>query len=455
MDVINDLARFVVETDYKDIPDDVVRYDKDIILDTLGVLIAGSSAPACKEVVEVVTEMGGKKESSILVFGGKVPAMMATLANATMAQARDFDDTHDEAILHPHCAVLTTALAAAEAVKASGRELLAGVILGVEVECRIGVAIRTPLAFVRTGTLGYFGATAAAGKVLGLSQGELLNAFGIMYSQVSATMQPVVDGALVKRMHPGFAGKGALLSCYLAKKGVIGCKGVLEGEYGYLNLYERGAYDRDRITNRLGDRYEVSALSIKPYPCARDMHGALDVAVELFREGKVDPKKIKEVLVIMPQAAFDVSGKPYAEISGHEVVEAILNGAYCTAVALVYGRVEIGAFTPEGVKDPAVVSLSKKTKVILDPDLPKKGLVPMTVKLTMEDGSVIERVAEDLKGSSTNPLSAVELEEKFRSCSKYSAIPFDEERLSRIIEETKDLDEKPSAENLVSAMIPR
>jgi 2-methylcitrate dehydratase PrpD len=455
MDVINDLARFIIETDYKGIPADVIDFDKDVILDTLGALLAGSSAPACKEVVDFVWEMGGRQESSILVYGGKVPALTATLANATMAQARDFGDVHDKAVIQSHCSLVPAALAAAEAVQASGKQLLAGVILGAEVACRIGVAIQKPLSFTRTGTLGYFGATAVAGKILGLSLEELLNAFGIVYSQVSTTMQPIVDGALVKRIHPGFAGQGALLSCNLARKGVTGAKGVLEGEYGYLTLYERGAYERERITDGLGQRYELKNLSVKPYPCAREMHGALDVAVELSREGQVEPKKIKQVAVTMPRQAFDLSGKPYAEISGHESVEAILNGAYCTAVALVYGRVEIGNFTPEAVKDPDVVAVAKKTQVILDPKLPEKGLVPMTLRVTMEDGSTIERIAEDLKGSPTNALSAEELEEKFQTCAKYAAVPLKQKRLTRIIEEIKHLDERPDVENLVSLMIPR
>lgn len=167
-------------------------------------------------------------------------------------------------------------------------------------------------------------------------------------------------------------------------------------------------------------------MSIKPYPFARDMHGALEVAVQLYKEKSVDPQKIREVLVIMPKAAFDVSGKPYEEISGHEVVEAILNGAYCTAVGLIYGRVEIGNFTPEGVKDPRVISLAKKTHVILDTSLPEKGLVPMMVRITMEDGSTIERVCEILKGDPANPMTPEELQGKFRSCAQYAAFPFDE-----------------------------
>ncbi|MFH1933063.1 MAG: MmgE/PrpD family protein [Pseudomonadota bacterium] len=454
MDVINDLVRYVVKTKYEDIPGKVVNHDKNILLDSLGCILAGSSAPAIKEIVEVVREMGGKEESSVMVFGGKVPSMMAALANASIAQARDFDDTHDAAILHPHASVLSTALAVSEATGTSGKEFLTAVILGVEVECRIGVAIKTALSFTRTGTLGYFGATAAAGKLLGLSQDELVNAFGIVYAQVSTTLQSVIDGALVKRMHPGFAGKAAILSCKLARKGITGCKEVLEGEYGYLNLYEKGDYDREQIIDGLGKRYEVNNLSVKPYPCARDMHGALDIAVELFQEGKVDVDRIKEVVITMPKAAFDVSGKPYEAISGHEVVEAILNGAYCTATALVYGRVEIGNFTPDGVKDPKVIDLAKKTKTILDPKLPVKGLVPMSVKITYEDGAVIERTTEVLKGDPANPLSADELEEKFRLCAKYAVVPFEEERLLGIMEEVKQIEERPNTDRLVSLMIP-
>ena len=220
-----------------------------------------------------------------------------------------------------------------------------------------------------------------------------------------------------------------------------------------MNLYEKGDYDREQIIDCLGKKYEVNNLSVKPYPCARDMHGALDVAVELFKEGKIDHLKIKDILITMPQAAFDVSGKPFESISGHEVVEAILNGAYCTAVALVYGRIEIGNFTPEGVKDPLVVALARKTKVVLDKSLPVKGLVPMTVKINMEDGQVIERTSTVLKGDPVNPLTKQELEEKFRTCAKYAVKPFGQDRLIRVKEEIGQLEERSDLSGLISAMI--
>ncbi|WP_276819448.1 MmgE/PrpD family protein [Mailhella massiliensis] len=440
MDAIHELAQFAYETHFEDIPSEVVAHEKLLLLDTLGCLLAGSSAPGCREIVELMREYGGREESSFLVFGGKALAKHAAMANATLIQARDFDDNHDEACCHPHCSCLPPVLAMAELVGGkTGKDMLEAIILALEVQCRIGMGITSTIEFARTGTLGFFGATVGAAKILGLTFRQLLDALGIVYAQVSTTLQSNRDGALVKRMHPAFAVQAGIFSCQLAQKGITGARNVLEGRFGYMNLYEKGNYDRSAIFKDMGSRWEVSSIGLKNYPCARDTHAALDCACEFYREG-VDFRRIRDVEVTMPDAAYRISYKPYDEISGHAVVEAILNGAYCTAVALVRGRVEPADFTEARLSDPDVVSLARKVRVVLDEKAGAKLKMPQSVKLTMEDGSVLEKTCHVLKGHSTNMLTPSEVEAKFRMCAPYAVTPMLKRRQDIIIADVHDFE---------------
>ena len=179
MDAMQELAQFAYEMKFEDIPQQVIDHEKLLLLDTLGVALAGSAAPGCREVVELMREYGGRPQSSFLVFGGKALANHAAMANATMIQALDFDDNHDEACCHAHCSCLPPALAMAEYMGGkTGKDILEALILALEVQCRIGMGITSTIAFVRTGTLGFFGATVAAAKMLGLSFPQFVDALG-------------------------------------------------------------------------------------------------------------------------------------------------------------------------------------------------------------------------------------------------------------------------------------
>lgn len=442
MDAMQELAQFAYEMKFEDIPQQVIDHEKLLLLDTLGVALAGSAAPGCREVVELMREYGGRPQSSFLVFGGKALAKHAAMANATMIQALDFDDNHDEACCHAHCSCLPPALAMAEYMGGkTGKDILEALILALEVQCRIGMGITSTIAFVRTGTLGFFGATVAAAKMLGLSFPQFVDALGIAYAQVSTTLQSNIDGALVKRMHPAFGVHAGILSCQLAQKGITGARGVLEGRFGYMNLYERGCFNRDQIFKDLGSRWEVQSIGVKQYPCARDTHAAVDAACEFHREG-VDPRHIAEVLITMPDAAFRVSSKPYDAISGHAVVEAILSGAYCTSVAFHRGFIDLDDFTEERLNDPDIVALARKTRVVMDEHAAPKLKMPQTVQITLDDGRVLSKTCHVLKGHSTNMLTAEEVERKFRHCCEHAVTPFYYDRQQTIINHVKEFENR-------------
>ena len=453
MDAILELAEFIRRTTFSDIPGRVLEHDKLIIMDTLGVGLAGSSAPGVAELAQWAKEMGGPARSTMLVFGEKVHPMYAGMVNATMFQALDFDDTNDDAFLHSHCTCLSTALAVAESLGGcSGEKLLEAVILGAEVMGRIGRSCTGLARFTHTGTMAYFGATAVAGKLLGLSVEELVDTFGIMYAQVSTTLQSNIDGALVKRMHPAFGVRGALTACMLVKKGFTGAKNVLEGRYGYMNLYESGQYDRKAMLDGLGSDWDVMNIGIKPFPCARDCAGALECGIALREQGKADLERIRSIHIDMPEITWSVAGKPYAEISGNIVVESILSSAWCGALGLCRGTARLEDFTPEGTRDAAVAAVAAKTTMSVDRSAPPMDMTPVTMTITYVDGTTASHTCRRLTGMPDTLPDMESMQRKFRDCAEHARMPFGRERQDRIIDMALNLEQCPDVGRLVELM---
>jgi len=274
------LARFACKTALADLPAPVIAAAKANIFDTLACAVAGSSAPAVGEAHELAMEWGGAPQATILAFGDKVPAHHAAWVNGTMAHARDYDDTHDAAVLHAGVSVVPAALAASELRgRVGGADFIVAVAAGLETICRLGVATRIGIiesGFIYTPLFGHFAATVAAGRALGLDVTQMINALGIAYSQVAGNHQVTRDGALTKRMQPGFAAQSALLSVQLARRGVRGAQATFEGVDGFLRVYLRDRCDRDVLRDRLGEHYEFAQLSYKPYPCCRFNHTAIE-----------------------------------------------------------------------------------------------------------------------------------------------------------------------------------
>lgn len=453
MDAIYQLAEFIHRTKFEDIPSHVVEHGKLIIMDTLGVGVAGSSAPGVAELAEWAKEMGGPEQSTMLVFGEKVHHMYAGMVNATMFQALDFDDTNDAAFLHTHCTCLSTALTIAELKGGcSGKELLTATILGAEIMGRIGSSCTGLARFTHTGTMAYFGAAAVAGKLLGLSVDELIDVFGIAYAQVSTTLQSNIDGALIKRMHPAFGVRGALTACMLQKKGFTGAKHVLEGKYGYMKLYEEDKYDRSVMVDGLGERWDVMNIGFKPFPCARDAAGALECGIALYKQGKADLDRIERIHIDMPDITLSVAGKPYSDISGNIVVESILSSAWCGALGLCRGGARLEDFTEEGTKDDLVASVASKITMGVDETAPPMDMTPVTMTIYYKDGTTASHVCHPLTGMPTTLPSMEDMQKKFKDCAAHARYPFSEKQQERIIATALSLDTCEDVRDLISLM---
>jgi len=264
-----DYSKMVTNLRYEDIPPEAVEATRIDILDTLSTTLAGSSAEGTQELIDQVRYWGGREESSILVHGGKVPSPEAALVNSQMAHARDYDDVYHLARIHVGAVNVPTGLAISEKVGGvSGTELITAITLGIDIEIRLAQAARLWTQFHPTATYGYFGACATAGRLLRLNKEQMLNAFGIAYSQASGNKQCMHDGSLTKRLQPGLASRGGILAAHLAQRGYTGTKNNFEGEAGLFALYHGGRYDPEPLTKDLGKYFDVVRLGYKPYPCA-------------------------------------------------------------------------------------------------------------------------------------------------------------------------------------------
>ncbi len=421
MDVAFELAESAVATSFDDLPDATVRATREFIVDALAVAVAGSSAPGVDAAVELARENGGTAQASVLVFGHRLPATAATMVNATMMQARDFDAVYEPGVLLPYAPVLAASLATAELTRASGASLLNAVVLGADLTCRLGRAVTKGLGWSRTATLGVFGAAMAAARLLELSRDQMISALGLALSQSSGNIQTVIDGSLAKRYQAGFAAEAGVKSALLAARGVTGPGNVFEGRCGFFALYEGGSYHRDRIVADLGKDFEGVNASIKPYPCARELHGAIAAALELYAQG-VRADDIRAVSVRLPPNAFALAGKPFPR-TGAAPPAAIGNAAYGVAVALQRGAVTLDDFEPAALSRPAVLALIERIEVIEDASSNARTLVPQTVAVVLRDGRTLEATCSVMPGAPERPVTDEQRRAKVAACFRYTARP--------------------------------
>ena len=429
MDVVYDVVANAAKTKFSDLPDSTIKIAKKFVLDTIGVAVAGSKASGCEEVVSYIKEMGGKQESTIIMFGGKVPNFHAAFVNSMMCHALDFDDTHEASIVHANASVLPAALATAESVGGiSGKSFMVAYVLGIDFACRVGLAASSQQgwhhSWHHSSVCGYFGSTLASCKILGLNERETLNALGIAYSQVGGTLQCIMDTALVKRMQPAFAARAGVFSAMLARQGITGAKGIFEGEYGFFKMYEGGS--GDVLRSELGRVFEIERLNVKPYPCCHCTHGAITGVIELVKEHNIQPQDIERVEVITSRYVHDLVGKAF-EIRDNPQVDAQFSIPYTVAAAIIRGRFGIAELQESSIRDNQILSLAKKVKCIADESI-NTLLVPVTVRISLRDGVSYSKKVEILKGNPDNPTTEEENTEKFNECVKFGRKPMSDER---------------------------
>ena len=417
------LADFVYRTDYDDLPEDAIQMSRRMILDQLGDELACSALDWNKKVVKYVQNLGiASDESTILRYGVRSSAEYAAFVNATFGHGFEVDDFNPVATAHPGCVAVPAALSVGEREHLSGKDLLAGVALASEVITRVGESgMQSMLArgFHDTCVLGVFGASAVAGKMLGLDPERIAYGMGIAGSHASGTTEFALTGGDVKRVHAGIGASGGIRSALLAQIGLTGPLTILEGQHGVLQSFG-GQFVADKLSERLGDRYAFLANGFKPYCCAVGIHSPIDALTRVVKAHSLGPKDIAEIDVPVAHSVKLHSG---VIVEPRDMTGAQLSMHYSLALTVCKKSNNFDTYMEAwgtDFKDPEVLEVARNVSIAEMPDLDSSGETPVrgdvkTPPLTVktQDGTTYTEDLLPSKGSPQNPMTDKELEEKF------------------------------------------
>ena len=365
MSISAELAAFSATTHTRELPPAVLARTRHLLLDLAGSIVRGREIESSPALLSALRALGlGRGEHRVWGDPQTYSAPGAALAAGVFAHSLDFDDTHAPSTSHPGAPVIAAALAAAQMVGASGATLLAGIVAGYEVHCRLGVALPAGAHYERgfhpTATCGAFGAAAAAARVFGLDASAIASAFGIVLSQSAGSLQFLANGAWTKRFQVGWAALAGLVAATLARDGYKGASDALEGKHGFLNAYAPAPQPQRAVQN-LGSEFELMATGVKPYPSCRYGHAGIDAALALRAEHDLQPAEIESVVYGVSHAGLLLVGAPADKKSNPQnVVDAQFSAPFVLATALVTGRMQWDSYAQ--LQDPTIRALLPKIR---------------------------------------------------------------------------------------------
>ncbi|MBI4334916.1 MAG: MmgE/PrpD family protein [Chloroflexi bacterium] len=451
-DPMRTLCRMVANTRYEDLPSSTISCAKQSILDTIAITIGGSAMEGIPAVVDLVKDRGGKPESFIPFYGGKVPASEAAFAIGPMSRAMDMGDIHEES---GHCSeyTLPTMLAATGLRdKVSGKEFITAFVVGQEVLIRIGMAfqvVKEALPRGLSGGCAIFGCVAAAGKLLDLKLEELENAEGIARGMTQPHDQAMTALAtLMVRIHHGFVCQDAINACLLAKRGITGPRQqVLTGFRGYLGL-ARWETKPLALTEALGEKWEGENVMLKPYASGKFTHTAIDGVLEQMREHQFRIEDLAAIeLDVPPQTWHYVCEPQEVKWNPQTVQECQFSLPYAVATAAYDKDVFLEAYTPQAMARQGVRDLMTKITAREDPGL---QAFAARVGTRLEDGRRFSGQYLSVKGHPKNPFTEHDLISKFKKCVPYSACTLTDTVVGAVIEALLNLEK---VDDVVSTLI--
>jgi 2-methylcitrate dehydratase PrpD len=403
------LAKHFHKFDYRQLPQESRTAVKRLLLDYLGVAIAGSQTESGRVARAFAQSAGGKAEASLIGDTVRVPAAQAAFANAISSHSIELDDIDVLALFHFSPPVFSAALATAEQHGANGRQLLVALAAGCEMMERLSKAANPSLrnrGFHTTPTCGVFGATVAAGKLYRLPPAKLTSAFGLAGAQASGLME-MYGPSMQKRFNPGPAARNGVTSALIAQLGFTGAETIFEGERGFLRAFTDKS-DASQLVAGLDKPYQLD-IEFKPYSCARPIHNAIDCALEVRKRDQPELGAIRHIEIARhPDWAHYHQNK-----TPQTYHEAQVSLPYSIAVALKEGQALLKQYDNRKLKDPVLRRISDLTDFTVDAALPRGVSCRMT--MTMSDGRQFESQVDYPKGSIQNPMSDDELRAKFDS----------------------------------------
>ena len=443
--VTRTLARYVVEARYADVPAAVRKEAQRTLLNWMGCAVGGSRHETLDAAIAALAPFSGPPQASVLGRRERLDVLHASLMNGISSHVFDYDDTHLKTVIHPAGPVVSGLLALSEFKPMTGADFLHAMILGVEVECRIGNAVY-PAHYDRgwhiTGTAGVFGAAAACGRALGLTEQQMVWAFGL------AATQPVglreMFGSMTKPFHPGRAAQNGLTAALLAARNFTSTEVGIEGKSGWASVLST-TRNYTEITGNLGKSYEIALNTYKPFACGIVIHPAIDACIQLRTQHRLVAADIARIDLSVHPLVLELTGKKTPQTG----LESKFSVYFAAALAIVRGAAGMRDFSDANAKDPAIMALRDRVTATIDPSVQEHQV---RARITLSDGRVVSLFVEHVVGSLERPMSDADLEAKALDLMQ-GVLPDTQARA--LLDLCWKVEGLPGAAALASAAVPR
>lgn len=441
------LADFVAGTGYEDIPRSVIENQKKSIMDAVSITFGASTlGDGCRQMVKIAEELAaeGRAEATVIGFDRKLPASWAAFANAAMAHSLDFGDTHQKSTIHSNSSSFPAALAVAERMgNVSGKELLTALVLGSETAIRIANA-----ADVNTVDSGFYvptiyssyGAVAAVGKLMGLSAEELVSAFSFNLCQTTCSSELMNNKkTVIRSVREAFAARNAIVSCAMAKEGLIGFEQPLEGKLGLYHMMLQDQYTAERAVEGLGQVWEAEKLTYKVWPCCFGNHSPITATRMLMQEHGLSAADIDHVQVTIGAQNIALCEPLEQRRNPDTAILAKFSIPFTVASAIVTGNVTLASFDSDSLHNADIRAMAAKVDYTYEESWQRGKETWAKVEMQTKKGC-FEKFVTTPFGTPENPMDEDTFEAKFDSCASKAICPRSPERLARIKAVIRSLD---------------
>jgi 2-methylcitrate dehydratase PrpD len=439
-----ELASYLIQSRWEDIPQDVRHEAKRAILNYVGCAVGGSREPAVDIAMRAMKPFSGEATARVFARTERLDPLHAALLNGLTSHVYEYDDTLPKNYIHPSPPVASALFSYASANPVSGRDFLHAFLLGFETEARVGNAVypaHYEAGWHITSTAGVFGAAAAIGRLMGLSAPKMIWAIGLAATQASGLRE--MFGSMAKFLHAGFAAKNGYTSAILADAGFTAGEQSIEGPRGFAAV-QALKYDLTKITRGLGVEFQIRENAYKPYPCGVVVHPTIDGCIEIYREFKPTPVDIRAVRLRVAPLVMDLCNKRNIT-QGLESKYSIYHGA---AIGLVRGKGGLREFSDEAAVDPDIQRVRNLVTPTPDASITEDQ---SHIEVEFVDGRKVTRFVEQSLGNLQRPLTDTQLEEKFRDQAQLVLPAAQVERLIGLCWRIEDLD---AAGEILKASVP-
>ncbi|MPZ10856.1 MAG: MmgE/PrpD family protein [Kiloniellaceae bacterium] len=410
------LATWIEGLRVDDIPEAARREAENTIIDTIGLSVAALETDYGRAVRKAFDQRG---DCTVFGLTDGFESAAAAVINGTCGHGEDYDNTYEGCPVHSGVVIVPALFAAGELLKLPASEVAKGVVVGIEVACRLGLVAQKAVhaaGFHPTAILGAMGAAAGIAAAMSQNRTQIRDTLGVAGSMASGIIEYLADGTWTKRMHPGWAAQAGLRAAQMGAAGFRGPATVFEGTHGLFSAFAPSIKpDFAPLTADLGSRWEAARVAFKPYACGTMTQPYIDCALRLGRQG-VRPEDIKAIICEVGEGTVHRLWEPLADKQSPPTAYAAkFSSPYCVAAGLLYGDAGLAQFTEAAVRDPRALALAGKVTYVIDPDNEYPANYTGHIRAELIDGRVVEERQGQLRGGTREPMSRGDLLAKARA----------------------------------------